>query len=648
MLTAVSVAAAVLLARGQEPPQFRGGVELITVDVAVLDGDRQPVRGLTEADFTIRENGVVRPIRAFTSVDLGTRSRASEAVWAATVPPDVATNRSGEEEGRLLIVLMDRSIPVEQPSDVAKRIATAAIEALGPTDLGAVVTTGNGAIQNLTSDRTRLLRAINYREVSAGLSAEQEAVVAGFVTLDPRADGRCLCGLCVLETIERVADAVQYAPRRRKVLLFIGSSIIWQSARPIAEAAEDPGCETRLKDARAATFAAVDRANLTIHSIDPAGLVNTTLYRAGIGATGTDSGGSKARIQAMSRDTAGRMTSQQSLQVLPERTGGRAVVNRNDAFETVPAIVRESEAYYVLAFERGPSERPDAPRDLDVKVAKRGLRVVAQRRYVPPSGPAGSAAPGGAPMSADLALSGVLPVGRVPLTMSVIAFANAAGDKAIVRVNVDARTFARRDGSATPLDVTLKVVNQTGRQVAAVRQTSTIRSSAPGDATAEINVPTQVELPHGDYGIRVAVSDPATGAVASVFSDVTVPRFDNEALSLSGIAVETAGAGTTQGPTTRRVFKRDEQVRAGMQIYQGIRRTSAIAPVSVHVQILDAKGAAVRDQTLPLAADAFNARRADCLITLPLKNLQPGEYLLKLDATLDRQTTGRAVRFAVE
>ena len=391
----------------------------------------------------------------------------------------------------------------------------------------------------------------------------------------------------------------------------------------------------------------MDRANLTIHSIDPAGLSNTTLYRAGVGGSGTDSSGSRGRVLAISRETTGRMTGQQSLQVLPERTGGRTVVNHNDPNQAVPGIVRESEAYYVLAFERGPSERPNEPRDLDVKVAKRGLRVVAQRRYLPPSAPANAAAAAG-PMSSDRALSGVLPVGRVPLTMSVIAFANAGGDKAIVRVNVDARTFARRDGSATPLDLTVKAVDQTGRQVAAARQTSTIRAGAAGDAPAEINVPTQLELPHGDYGIRVAVSDPATGAVASVFSDVTVPRFDNEVLSLSGIAVESAGRSPAPSPTTRRLFKRDEQVRAVMQVYQGIRRTSAIAPVSVRVQILDAKGAAVRDQTLPLAVDAFNARRADCLITLPLKSLPPGEYLLKLDATLDRQSAGRAVRFAVE
>ncbi len=641
------LAAAGPLPPGQEPaPQFRAGVELITLDVAVLDGDRQPVRGLSEADFTVRENGVVRPIRAFTAIDLGTRSRSSEAVWAGTVPQDVATNQAGEQDGRLLVILMDRSVPVEQPTQVAKRIATAAVEALGPNDLAAVVSTSNGAVQNLTSDRTRLLRAINFGDPGAGLSPEQQEVVGKFVSLDPRGDGRCLCGLCVLQTIERVADAVQHAPRRRKVLLFIGSSILWQSARPIREVTEDPGCETRLKDARAATFAAVDRANLTVHSIDPTGLSNVSLYRAGIGGSGTDSGGARSRAQAIQAETASRMTAQQSLQVLPERTGGRAVVNHNDPNEAVPAIVRESEAYCVLGFERGTSGKPDAARDIEIKVAKRGLRVVAQRRYVPLASPASTAADK-TPVSSEYALSSVLPVGRVPLSMSVIAFANAGGDKAIVRINVDAQAFAHRDGSAAPLEITVKAVDQTGRQVASARQTSTLPGGI-ADRAGELNVQSQVELPPGDYGIRVAVSDPATGAVASVFSDVTVAKFDDDALTLSSVAVEVAAGTSAPGPTTRRVFKRDEQVRAGMQIYQGLRRTGAVTPVSMRVQILDVKGATVHDQTLPFTADAFNGRRADCLITLPLKNLQPGEYLLKLDATSDRQTAGRAVRFAVE
>ena len=96
------------------------------------------------------------------------------------------------------------------------------------------------------------------------------------------------------------------------------------------------------------------------------------------------------------------------------------------------------------------------------------------------------------------------------------------------------------------------------------------------------------------------------------------------------------------------MFRRHERVRALLQIYQGTGRTEAIVPVSMRVQILDAKGGAVRDQSLPFTEQAFTNRRADCVITLPLANLPPGEYLLKLEASADRQVAGRALRFAVE
>jgi hypothetical protein len=68
----------------------------------------------------------------------------------------------------------------------------------------------------------------------------------------------------------------------------------------------------------------------------------------------------------------------------------------------------------------------------------------------------------------------------------------------------------------------------------------------------------------------------------------------------------------------------------------------------MRVQILDAKGTAVRDQSLPFGEAAFTNRRADCVITLPLSSLPAGDYLLKLEASAGRETAGRALRFAVE
>ena len=305
------VASIGLRAQAQNEAQFRTGVELIQLDVVVLDGNRQPVRGLTAADFTVLENGAATRIRAFTPVELAARNRAAEAVWANDVSPDVVTNQVGGQEGRgWSSSLIDRSIPVQEPTAVARRIAAAAVDALGPLDLAAVISTNNGAvqnstIQNLTSDRTRLRRAINAADPSTGLSVEaQEIPTMG--KLDPRNDGRCLCGLCVLETITRVAEAVQNVPQRRKSLLFIGSNVIWQSARGVVDGGQDVACESRLRDARAAMFAAVDRTNLTVHSIDPRGLTNVgpqTRVTAMGAQKGPDSAGPRARLEAQQSDT---------------------------------------------------------------------------------------------------------------------------------------------------------------------------------------------------------------------------------------------------------------------------------------------------------------------------------------------------------
>jgi len=124
---------------------FRGGTDLVQVDVSVLDNKRHPVRGLKAEDFTIFEDGQRREIQAFTEVNLPDRLQSRDASWTRELPRDVVTNQAGQEEGRLVVILLDRTIPAGEPTITAKRIATAAINQLGPGDLGAVVSTSNGA-----------------------------------------------------------------------------------------------------------------------------------------------------------------------------------------------------------------------------------------------------------------------------------------------------------------------------------------------------------------------------------------------------------------------------------------------------------------------------------------------------------------------
>src|SRR5687767_8311132 len=172
-LAALALGALALSVRAQAPasqPVFRSGTDLVQVDVSVLDGRRRPVRGLSAADFTVLEDGQPREIQAFSEVDLPSGQAPGEAAWTRQVPSDVSSNAVGQQQGRLVIVVMDRSIPVGEPTLTARRIAMQIVNELGPDDLAAVVSTANGATQNLTANRPRLLRAITHGDLSTDIS----------------------------------------------------------------------------------------------------------------------------------------------------------------------------------------------------------------------------------------------------------------------------------------------------------------------------------------------------------------------------------------------------------------------------------------------------------------------------------------------
>jgi hypothetical protein len=90
----IALSAAVLAA--QAVPQFRTGVELVQLDVTVLDNQRRPLTGLTASDFTVLDDGVETPIRAFTAVELA-QPLASPPVWAGDTSPDAVTNQATRE-----------------------------------------------------------------------------------------------------------------------------------------------------------------------------------------------------------------------------------------------------------------------------------------------------------------------------------------------------------------------------------------------------------------------------------------------------------------------------------------------------------------------------------------------------------------------
>ena len=146
-------------------PQFRSGVDAVRVDVLVTDG-RQPVGGLTIANFELRDNGVRQTID-----DL----QVGEVPFSMMLVLDASGSMDGWPLGHL------------------KDGARAALEALRPDDRAALISFNHviASPTPWTSDRHGLTAAITELKANGGTGLF-DAALAAIVQRDPEPGRRNL------------------------------------------------------------------------------------------------------------------------------------------------------------------------------------------------------------------------------------------------------------------------------------------------------------------------------------------------------------------------------------------------------------------------------------------------------------------------
>ena len=635
----VSLVAALALSAGADSglvarqvpqrPTFQGGVDLVQLDVVVLDKNLRPVTGLTANDFTLLEDGQPRPIAAFSAVTLPDVPplAAGTAAWTRDVAPDVVTNTRADE-GRLVVIMMDRSIPAGGPTLTARKIAKNAVDALGPNDLAAVVHSSGfaheGLSQNFTGDKARLKASIDGPFM--GLVNPPAMTDGGLVDSMPdlATTGDCLCGLCVLEAMERVADSLKDAPGRQKTLLFLGSDILvyWESAigGPL-------DCSGLIRFAREKADKALDRANVTVYSIDPTGLETLALQASSF------RGGSRPT-------PASTLKRQGNLGYFPDSTGGRVITNTNAPEEAVPAIFAENRSYYLLAFEPRQPAHPGERVSARVRVNRKGVIVRSRTGYYAPERPVpGAEAPD--PLAESVA--GLLPERGLAMQLSLAT--RFAGDGA-VDVSV---LLGIGDDPALPAMVPLHAELLIGAYDEHASPVGSERVSLDVPALQRVGPGAFLEhgvalaVPPGRFEIRAGVRLTETGTSGSVFGYVDVPALKDDTLAVSGVRLAPFDPGAAaDAEILRRSFARGERIAALLEIHRGDR------PVSVRARIVDAHDREALTRRETLDRDRFGpAGIASYRLDLPLRELEPGEYLLSLDAADGRRTDHRDVRFAV-
>lgn len=346
----------------QQP--FAAGTELVQVDVAALDSHRKPILDLQQTDFTVFEDGKPRPVLAFARVDLpdgGTSDSPPE--WAPRAPGRGASSYAWPQEGRLIIIVFDRSIPVHAvPS--ARTIASAVVDALGPTDLAAIVRTsqfaGDGLSQDFTADKPELRRAIASDYMGATTPPSMGSV--GLVEGSPRqGGGDCWCGICALDRIREVAEAIRHVQRLRKVMIFIASDMTTPTGRG--------ACSRAIENARARLLEELDSANITVHTFDPLGLTTDAVPASGFPG-----------FAAAARRDYG-MDRRAALSDLPEHTGGRTVLNSNTPEAEIRTALDESRTYYLLGFESANAVRDGRYHRIEVRVPRRVAILTWRKGY---------------------------------------------------------------------------------------------------------------------------------------------------------------------------------------------------------------------------------------------------------------------------
>jgi VWFA-related protein len=390
----------------QQAPNFRVQIDAVTMDVVVKDDQGRFVPDLKKDEFEIYEDGVKQEI---TSMTLSHGGRVSNLLEAPPPPPPEGiilppVRKVQDTSGRIFLFFVDdlhlQFQNTGRVRDLFKRIEKYLVH---EGDLFGIVSSGPSSISiDMTYDRRRLDDAIN-KIAGSGLKPSE--------IINNGTGGESVTELkyqahVAFSTMQEALDNLEKVHNRRKALVWVSegydfnpfqnsrlglndpSSPFLQNQSNVMMNNQDNGDGTTTsaidpmvtQQKQSETFSdselaselneltrSANRANTTIYTIDPRGLVAGSDIDEQVDPT---EWGDYVR------------KSQDSLRVLAEETGGVPVVNMNDFDKALKNIDAASSDYYVLGYYSSNPDIMKRRRAVDVKVVRKGVTVFSRKEYV--------------------------------------------------------------------------------------------------------------------------------------------------------------------------------------------------------------------------------------------------------------------------
>ena len=637
---------------------------MVSIDVIVRDRDGNIVRGLTAADFEIREDGRPQEILNFTFQEVadesalkpgaptellvGVEAKMAEPARSTTAAPESAPAMTSDAlAGRRLIVLLF-DISSMQPEDVQRAVDSArkyVKEQMTDADLVAVATVGStlDVLTDFTGERERVDTALGRLAYTDGLATE--APEANTAATDETL--AATEGPATTETTELDMFNNDVRLRALRTLAETLSPIEQKKAIVYFSAGMQRSGQDNLVELRSAINAAV-RAHVAIYPIDTRGLqavVPGGDARQGSGRGGQDMFSGRAVAQQYSR----LASSQDTLTSLAGDTGGRAFTDTNDFGEAFTRVQRGMSAYYLLGYSSTNPTRDGRFRRVQVRLKREGLRVESRAGYYAARDFAHTSR-GDRETQLQEQLFAEVSATELPVLVTG-GFFRLAADRYYVPIAVAVPGSAIRvpEGKdKATLDLLGMVRDEQGRPVGRIRQTMDLAGAAASTLEGkQVLYQSGVTLPPGRFALKVVVRENTNGAMGSFETAVVVPELKQSPVKVSSVVLSTqlqqkAPRSRSDNPLVRdgaqlipnvtHVVGRDQKLFFYFEVYEPAAAEASTSDLRASLAFYRGKIKVLETPVLERTTlDAPERKAAVFRLEVPAEAFKPGLYTCQVN-----------------
>jgi VWFA-related protein len=385
----------------QSTRPLRTTTRMVQVSVVVHDKHGDPVTGLTKDDFILLDDKREQTIQLFSEET----TRAAENAPATPPPPNSYTNRMPDRSGvptSVTVVLIDGANT--QPGDIAyvRKYIIKFLGQIQPNDRVALYWLGTKLriVHDFTSDAAGLVAAISkYQGPTASLIDSStpekqpgwEAATAEVGTnpyvknllIEMKEQGKR--GMedrvrLTSDAMTAIANHVADIPGRKNLIWVSGSfpfSIGFQSL-DLTDKLNDWFMYENFDDTVKKFAQVLNDSNIAVYPVDARGLMaeGLTVSASAMPVSGSNiNGGGPDVLKGPDKQNFDTMD------ILADRTGGRAFYNTNDVYRSIRRAIDDSRVAYTLSFYPDNGSWDGKFHTIKVEVKKPGMEVRSRSGY---------------------------------------------------------------------------------------------------------------------------------------------------------------------------------------------------------------------------------------------------------------------------